>query len=162
MRVIDSVEVLYLSLMQRWERTAPADRHEGERDGITARNTQAERLAFVIGNIAVGRHADSVYSTLARYTRRDDGNSYISKDPSWMVQPVSLTDGWYFEGCTSLIQKQSVLNHLGKLGLSGVFSQAAEDFVANKSIQKYFPKVEDEPEILERIRAWDEEHNCCV
>lgn len=156
MRVTEPVEVLYLTFMHRWQRTAPPDQHLGELDGKPARNTQTERLALVLRNIAVGPNAEQVYSTLARYTRRKDGNSYVSKDHSWMEQPHLLSHGWYFEACTSLVQKQAVLHNLGRLGLSGAFSQAAEDFVADLPIERYFPTEADEPTVLAKIRAWEE------
>mgnify|MGYP001810446238 CR=1 FL=1 len=159
MRVIEPVEVLYLSLKHRWERTAQPDRHEGELDGVPTRNTQVERLAFLLKKIALGRHSERIHSTLARHTGRNDGNSYVSKDPSWMEQPTILTDGWYFEGCTSLVQKQAILHNLGKLGFSGPFCQATEDFVANKSIKKYLPNEDDEKEVLARIQAWEEKQD---
>ena len=139
-------------------RTAPPDRHEGEKGGKRIRNTQIERLAFVLGNIGVGREAEQTYSTFALDSRRNDGNSYVSKDPSWMKQPTPLTDGWYLEGCTSLVQKQAMLHNFRKLGLSSAFGQAAEDFVANKSIEDYFPTDADEPAIRARIDALEEEH----
>ena len=158
MRVIEPVEILYLTRMQRWQRTAPPDQHQGELDGIPTRNSQTERLIYVLRDIAVGPRANNTYSILARYSRRNDGNSYISQNTSWMIQPVELSNGWYFEGCTSLVQKQSILHHLGKLGLSSIFSQAVEDFVANKSIEGYLPTEADEPAIRARIQAWEEKN----
>lgn len=155
MRVIHPVEILYLSLMHRWERTAPDDRHEGLLDGKPARNTQAARLVYVLQKIAAG-NAERVYSTLARYTRRNDGESYISKNPAWMEQPFPLSDGWFFEGCTSLIQKHAVVHNFSKLGLSGAFSQAVEDFVAHKPIDQYFPTEAEEEKVLAKITEWNQ------
>lgn len=152
MRVADPVEILYLSLMHRWDRTAPPDRHEGLLDGEPARNTQTARLVYVLQKIAAG-NVERVYSTLARYTRRNDGESYISKNPSWMEQPFPLGDGWFFEGCTSLVQKHSVVHNFSKLGLSGAFGQAVEDFVAHKPIEQYFPTEAEEERILAKIHA---------
>ena len=152
MRVTEPVEILYLSLMHRWQRTAPPDRHEGLLDGEPARNTQTARLIYVLQKIAAG-NAERVYSTLARYSRRNDGQSYVSKDPSWMEQPFPLGDGWFFEGCTSLVQKHSVVHQLSKLGLSGAFGQAVEDFVAHKPIEQYFPTEAEEEQILAKIHA---------
>lgn len=151
-RISDTVELLYLALMHRWETTAPPDRHEAFLDGEPARNTQITRLAYVLDKIAVPRE-DDVYSTLARYTRRNDGNSYISKDKSWMEQPHPLRGGWFFEGCTSLVQKQEIIQRLTKLGLSPAFVACVDDFVAGKSIKAYFPTEAEEAEIIARIKA---------
>ena len=126
-RVIEPVEIMYLSLMSRWMRTAPPDRHKGEKGGKRIRNTQIERLAFVLRNIGVGPRAEQTYSTIALHSRRSDGNSYVSKDPSWMHTPTPLTDGWYFEGCTSLAQKQAELHNLGKLGFKASSSTSSPD-----------------------------------
>jgi hypothetical protein len=147
----DPVELLYLSLMLRWERTAPPDREQGTLDGEPARNTQISRMAYVLQKIAAGTK-ERAYQTLARYTRRNDGESYISKDSSWMKEPYLLGEGWFFEGCTSLVQKQSSLQHLTKLGLSGVFVACADDFVAGNSVEKYLPIDEEQEEILRKIR----------
>jgi hypothetical protein len=159
-RVIDPVEILYLYFMDRWQRTAPPDRHGGYLDGDPARNSQTARLVFMLRKIAAG-NPERHYGTLAVYSRREraEGDSYISKDPTWMKEPADLGDGWYFEGCTSLPQKQQkVLHYLGKLGLSPEFCQAAEDFVANKPIDKYLPTEAEEPAVLEKIRKWGEQH----
>lgn len=155
MRVINPVEILYLSLMHRWEKTSPPDRHEGLLDGEPRRNTQTSRLAYILQKIAAGK-VEKVYSTLARHTPRNDGESYISKNSSWMKEPYSLGDGWFFEGCTSLVQKHGVVHNFSKLGLSGAFSNAVEDFVANKSIERYFPTETEEELILAKIKAWEQ------
>ena len=157
MRVVEPVEILYLTLMQRWERTAPPDKHQGELDGADTRNTQAERLKYVLEKIAMGNKVttERVYSTLARYTRRQDGESYISRESSWTQQPEALSGGWYFEGCTSLPQKLSIVDSLSHVGLSGPFVQATADFVSYKPIEQYLPTEADEPEINKRISAWE-------
>lgn len=152
MRVTNPVEILYLSLMHRWQRTAPIDRHEGLLDGKPARNTQTARLVYVLQKIAAG-NVEHVYSALARHTRRNDGESYISKNSSWMENPFPLGDGWFFEGCTSLAQKHFVVQQLSTFGLSGAFGQAVEDFVAHKPIEQYFPSEEEEEQILTKIHA---------
>src|SRR5437867_1017338 len=115
MHLKDPVELLYLSLMLRWELSAPPDKHEGVLDGETERNTQISRMAYALQKIAAG-NVERTFQTLARYTRRNDGESYISKDASWMKEPYPLWDGWYLEGCTSLVQKQSFLQYLTKVG----------------------------------------------
>lgn len=161
-RVIDPVEILYLSFMERWQRTAPSDRRQGYLDGETARNTQTARLVFLLEKIAAGND-ENIYSTLAVHSRRKraEGDSYISKDPTWMKQatPIAHSKGWFFEACTSLKQKkEKVLHHLGKLGLSAAFCESAEDFVEGKRIDQYFPTEAEEPAVWEQIRKWEEQH----
>ena len=148
----EPVEILYLALMQRWERDAPPDGRQGLLDGVPERNTQKSRMVYLLQKIAVP-HEDLVYQTLARYTRRNDGESYFSRDSSWMKEPCALGKGWYFEGCTSLHQKQDCLKQLTRVGLSPSFVRAADDFVAGLSIESYFPTDEEGNEILERIKA---------
>lgn len=157
MRVLEPVEVFYLVMMKRWEGSAPPDRHQGLLDGEPTRNTQTQRLKYVLDKIAIGvpGHADRIYSTLAQYTRRQDGESYISKNPTWMQEPEKLSEDWYFEGCTSLPQKENVIAALSHAGLSAAFLNATRDFVAHRSIEKYFPIAEDEAEINRRIQKWE-------
>ena len=157
MRVVEPVEILYLSLMQRWERSAPPDRHQAFLDGEVTRNTQTERLKYVLGKIALGRPetTERVYSTLSLRTRRQDGESYISRKSTWMQQPEPLSGGWYFEGCTSLEQKLNVVSALTYVGLSGPFVQATAEFVANRPIERFLPTADDEDEINRRIQAWE-------
>lgn len=157
MRVVVPVEVLYLSLMHRWERTAPADKHHGYLDGQPTLNTQTARLKYVLEKIAAGstETTERVYSTLARYSRRNDGESYVSRNMNWMKQPEDLSDGWYYEACTSLKQKLSVVAALSHVGLSSRFVQAVAEFVSSRSIEDFFPTAEFEEEITRRIRAWE-------
>lgn len=155
MCITDPVEGVYLLLMIRWQRHAPPDGHQGLLDGEPERNTQISRMVYVLQKIAIG-HGDQVYQALAKHTRRDDGNSYISKDPSWMIEPRSLDEGWFFEGCTSLIQKQWILQQLTRVGLSHTFINCADDFVANNSVEKYFPSPEEAEEIVSRLREKDD------
>lgn len=154
MRIMDTVELLYLGLMYRWEKTAPDERHEGSLDGKPVRNTQVSRLVFLLQKIAAGNE-NQTYQKLARYTRRNDGNSYVSNDCSWMKEPSQLNGDWYFEGCMSLVQKQDVLQNLLKLGLSTTFVNCADSFVANQSVKKYFPTKEEYGQICLKIK--DEE-----
>lgn len=157
MRVVEPVEILYLSLMQRWEQSAPRNKHQGLLDGELARNTQTERLKYVLEKVALGAPstAQRVYSTLARNTRRQDGESYISKNSAWMEQPEALSGGWFFEGCTSLEQKLNVVAALSHVGLSGPFVQATAEFVSYRPIDRFLPTADDEPEINRRIQAWE-------
>jgi hypothetical protein len=147
MRIMDTVELLYLELMYRWEKSAPADRHEGLLNGKHVRNTQVSRMVFLLQKIAAGNE-NQTYQKLARYTVRNDGNSYIAKDCSWMKEPTKLNEDWYFEGCTSLVQKQDILQNILRLGLSTTFVNCADSFVANQSVEKYFPTKEEYERIV--------------
>ncbi len=143
MRVKDSVEILYLTLMYRWETTAPEDRKQGLLDSEPERNTQMARMVYLLNTVATGNE-DRTFRKLSVYTPREDGESYISRNPSWMKQPKELFGGWYFEGCSSLQQKHFILQNLTKVGLSPVFVACADDFVAGKSIKRYFPTKAEE------------------
>ena len=149
MGIKNSVEYLYMSLMLRWERSAPPDRHQGSLDGEPARNTQITRMAYILTKIAAGQE-ERTYQLLSRHSRRDDGNSYISQDASWMKEPHPLSGRWYFEGCTSLVQKQDILQGLTKLGLSPTLVSCIDEFVAGKSIEHRLPSEEEAEEILRR------------
>ncbi len=156
--ITDPVEVLYLVLMLRWERSAPPDQHEGLLDDQPERNTQITRLAYVLRKVAAGT-GDRVFTKLERFTRRDDGHSYVSKDSTWMIQPYPLARGWSFESCTSLNQKQAILQQLTRVGVSATFVACADDFVAGKSVEKYLPTDEEEEEILRRIKREEIDHD---
>jgi len=142
MTIRNSVEYLYQVLMLRWEEAAPPDNHEGILDGEPVRNTQVTRMAYILRKIPSG-NSDSVFRTLEVHTRRRDGKSYVSKDRGWMEQPYPLLDGWYFEGCTNLSQKQGILQQLTKVGLSAGFVACCDDFVAGNSIRKHLPTLEE-------------------
>ncbi len=148
----NTVEILYLSRMLRWERMAPPDRHKGLLDGVSEFNSQTARLAYVVKLIAAGTE-DRVYTVFERFTRRDDGHSYISRDGSWMNGPYALSSGWYFEGCTSLEQKQQCIRSVIQLGLSALFERCFDDFVAGRSVAAYMPTIEEQEEILEYLRV---------
>ena len=158
MRLKDPIEVLYLALMSRWGKSAPPDGRQGLLDGEPERNTQISRMVYLLRKVAAGAE-ERTYNTLARYSRRKDGESYISRASAWMEEPRELGKGWYFEGCTSLPQKQEILLGLRELGLSARFVACADDFVACKSIQKYFPTEEEENEILAKIKEQEERKN---
>jgi hypothetical protein len=150
-RLSDPVELLYLALMLRWERTAPPDQHQGSLDGLPVRNTQIARMADLLRKIGAGE-SERVFRSLARYARRNDGRSYISKDHAWMIEPCPLLDGWFFEGCVSLERKQAILQNLTKLGFSSDFVACTDEFVAGRSIQKYLPTDEEQAEIVIKLR----------
>lgn len=151
MQLEDPVEILYLGLMLRWETTSPLDGHQGLLDGEPKRNTQISRMVYLLRKIAAGNE-ERTYQVLADFTRRDDGESYISRDPSWMREPERLNEKWFFEGCTSLVQKQSFLEHLTKLGLSSAFVACADAFVSGESVRKFVPTEAEQNEILRKVR----------
>jgi hypothetical protein len=99
MRLRQPIEILYLTLMSNWHKAAPPDGHLGELDNLPTRNTQISRLAYILNKIAVPKF-DRIFSALATHVRREDGESYISKDRSWMIEPTELGGGWHLEGCT--------------------------------------------------------------
>jgi hypothetical protein len=150
MTVKEPVEFLYLALMLRWETSAPPLGKQGLLDGKAERNTQISRMVYVLRKLATGA-IDKTFYSLSRTARRYDGNAYISMDKSWMKEPTELFDGWYFEGCTNLIQKQKILQGLPQLGLSPVFVACADDFVAGKSVRQYIPSENEVTEILEDL-----------
>ncbi|MFM9913374.1 MAG: hypothetical protein ACKVN9_07570 [Methylophilaceae bacterium] len=147
-------EILCLCLMLQWERSAPPDRHKGELDGKPEINSQISRMAYLLKKVAaiqqiVGKEKN-LYQVLATHSRRNDGESYISKKSFWMKSPTLLSDGWYFEGGTSLIQKQDILQILTKLGLSATFARCVDDFVAGESVEGYLPNSEEQEEIIQK------------
>lgn len=155
MGIENTVEYLYLTFMARWENSAPPDRHQGLLDGEPERNTQITRLVYIIRKIAAGQ-SDKVYSALSVGSRRKDGSSYISKSRDWMEHPYPLSDGWYFEGCTSLIQKQEIIQSLSRVSCSGALIAAIDDFVAGKSIKPHLVLDEATEELLLQIVRDDE------
>lgn len=146
------VEGLYLALMLRWEKNAPPDGCWGDLDGKPACNSQKARMAYLLQKIGVGDER-RVFPVLARYSTRRDGRSYISRDPNWMEDPTHLLDDWYLEGCTSLKQKQDILQRLTKLGLSPAFVACADDFVAGLSVKGYIPSEEEGWNIIRDYEA---------
>lgn len=158
MRLREPVEFLYLALMQRWERSAPPDKHQGFLDGEPERNTQISRFAYVITKVAAG-NVERTFCSLRDSTKRNDGESYVSKNASWMKEPYPLHSGWYFEGCCNLEMKKEFLGHLLHLGLSRGFIECARDFVEGKSVEKYLPTPEEEDEVIKRYLAREEAKN---
>lgn len=156
MRINNAVEVLYLALMHRWEKSAPPDRKQGILNGEHETNSQIARLAFVLKKVGASRK-DCVFPILSRHTVRKDGRSYVSQDSSWMEQPYALWDGWFLEGCTSLEQKQWIVQQLTHAGLTATFVRCADDFVAGKSIESYFPTEDETREIIERSKLVEEQ-----
>lgn len=155
MLLLEPVEIVYLFKLLHWEANAPPDGHAGTLDGKRERNTQITRLAFVLGLVGGGLE-ERVYPALARHTRRRDGNSYVSKNSAWMQQPYPLGGGWCFEGCTSLIQKQAIVQALTNTCVSARFVACADDFVAGRSVTKCFPTEMELAESLARARALEQ------
>ena len=154
MGIKNTVEYLYLVLMLRWEKTAPPDNREGLLDNKRERNTQKARMTFILRKVAAGQEKRA-YMHLSRFSRRNDGNSYVSNDFSWMKAPCSLGDGWFLEGGTSLIQKQQILQHLTKLELSPYLVDCIDEFVAGRSISNRVPSEAEQEEILRRSIAME-------
>jgi hypothetical protein len=155
MHVLDPVECLYLSLMHRWQTTAPPDHHTGLLDGEPAENSQVARLAYVLNKIAVGQ-VDAMFARLEKLTVKRDGTSHISRDMRRMCNPYPLWDGWYLEGCMSLEAKLDIVRQLRQLGLSPTFVRSVESFVANEPIDRYFPSQQEQEEV---IRRFEREHS---
>ena len=157
MGVKTSEEVLWLALMLRWENVGVPDRDPCTLDGKPAINSQIERMAYILRKLG----DEGQFQTLCVHTRRADGRSYISKDSSWMENPVDIGDGWFFEGCTSLPQKRVILGALSKVGCSTPFVECCEEFVAGGSVRRFLPNKEEaermlaepEPSAMERFEV---------
>lgn len=154
MHVLDPVECLYLSLMQRWQTTAPPDHHTGLLDGEPAENSQVARLAYVLKKIAAGQ-VDETFARLERLTVKRDGSSHISRDKRRMRAPHPLYGDWWLEGCMSLATKLDIIRQLRQLGLSPAFVRSVESFVANEPIDRYFPSLQEQKEIVRRFERDD-------
>lgn len=150
MSIQNCVELLYLGLMLRWEASAPPDRHLGILEGKAARNTQTARLVFVLRKMAAGTNGD-IYRTLAVHTRRNDGHSYISDDPSWMKSPTQLEPGWYIEGCESCQQKFELIEQLRRCGVSQTFIECVKEFVAFGPIKQYMPSETEQRTLVNEL-----------
>ena len=144
--------------MLRWEENSPPDGRQGLLDGEPERNTQISRMVFILQKVGLGS-VEKAFGVLSLDSRRNDGESYISKNKSWMEEPRELLDGWYFEGCTSLIQKQEILQGLREAGLSAAFVACADDFVAGKSVRGYLPSEEEQNEIVARFKQQEKNKN---
>ena len=111
--------------------------------------TQITRMAYIVRKIAAGQE-ERIYQSLSRYSRRDDGHSYVSLDSSWMSNPYPLSRGWFFEGRTSLKQKQEILQNLTRVGISQFMLNCIDEFVAGNSIARFAPSDEQAEEILRK------------
>ena len=142
--MMEPEEYLYLSALSQWERDAPRD---------SVQNTQIARMVKVLRLLGID---DQKMKKLERNTRRRDGRSPISQDRSWMNLPNALGQGWYFEGNMSLVEKKKILHDLPKLGLaSRDFANCAENFVAGRSVQKYWPSHEDAVRLIKQWKLPD-------
>jgi hypothetical protein len=146
-------EYFYLALLSKWERKAPPDKHWSRLDGKPAQNTQTARMARLL-TIVTGLD-DATMRKLERYTKRNDGNSYVSKNSSWMREAYPLGKGWYFEGNMSLLDKKKIIHSFPEMGISSrEFASCAQDFVEGKSISKYWPSEE---EAVRQIEQWEKQ-----
>lgn len=156
-RLKNTVELLYLHYMLRWQRTAPPDRHKGLLDGVSTMNSQTSRLGYVLVKIAAGDE-ERTYRLLAESNRREKGGHsrpYFSKDATKLVNPYPLSNGWFLEGCASLPQKHGFTQHLTKLGLSPRFVACLDDFIAGADISGYIPTLEEQEELLLHLEGQD-------
>jgi hypothetical protein len=53
----------------------------------------------------------------------------------------------------SLVQKQHVLQHLTRVGLSAAFAACADDFVAARSVDRYAPTIAEQEEALRALEC---------
>jgi hypothetical protein len=146
MGVKTSEECFWLALMLRWENVGVSDGGSCTLDGKPAINSQIRRMAYILRKLGAG--AEGRFRTLSVHNRRQDGGSYISKDSSWMEEPVDIGDGWFFEGCTSLRQKRDILGALSKLGYSTPFVECCEEFVAGNNVRRFLPRKEEAERML--------------
>lgn len=151
MRLNKVDEIFLAGLMLRWQITAPDDRKEGLLDGHPIQNSQSSRMQYALQKLCVGIE-DKCYNALSRYSRRTDGNSFISRDSFWMLAPHLLTSEWYLECKMSLEQKLIILSNLNKIGFSTALTNCVCDFVAGKEIDKYFPTGDESNDILEKCK----------
>lgn len=152
MRLKDPVEVFLLYLMHQWMESAPESGRTGLHQGEPKVNSQMMRAAYILKVIGFAEE-DKVFNKLAVHCRRNDGHSYISKDAAWMEKPLELGGGWYFEGGTSLVQKQGILSSLTKIGYSPTFVSAADTFVAGQPVSEFFPTDEEAKLLLSQIKS---------
>ena len=138
-------------LLLRWQTAAPAVLKEGLLDDVPTKNSQSSRMKYALQKLCIGME-DRCYSALSRYSRRTDGNSFISKDSTWMLAPYHLDGEWHLECKMSLEQKLNILSYLKRIGFSSALTSCVCDFVAGKEINKYFPTEEESVEILHKCK----------
>jgi hypothetical protein len=124
-------------MMRRWQLLAPPD-GRGGRIGLTpVANHQVTRQALLLAFLS--RFDDDLLARLAQLARGRQGADYLSRDPDRLTNPYPISRGWHIEGCTNLGQKLGLLRLLRELGFSPDFVQAAQDFGANESVERYLP-----------------------
>lgn len=148
MRHYTTVECLYLTRMMNWQRKAPADGHQGILDGSEVRNTQYRRLAFVLRLLGAGNEVE-VFSTLEQYSRRQDGESYITRRPADSTDWTLICGDWYLRKTMSMSQRETtIIDHLVRVGLSGRMVTAITRFVKGKPIDGCMPTEQEQCAIL--------------
>ncbi|MBU1229195.1 MAG: hypothetical protein KKA55_06095 [Proteobacteria bacterium] len=155
MELRNTVEYLYYAKMLKWERSAPPLGHQALLDGTLAKNTQIERLLFILRLIAAGNE-DKFYNCIAVYNRHGSGNSYISKNTKWMRDVKVLSNGWLLEGTLSLPQKQDMIQSLTKCGVSPALVACVDDFIEGKSIAQLAPNGAELLLMLSKMRDRNE------
>lgn len=148
-------ELKLLALLLKWQNDAPKDGCLFRGGLLEERNTQVTRLGYFL-RIIVQNNDDyeRIYKQLELVTRRTrDDNSYFSQQSSWMKEPYCIKENWFFEGCTSLRQKQGFIHEMTKIRLSSgsrLSTQCvdcASDFIAGKNLEEYQPP-EDSKEFV--------------
>lgn len=150
------VEVLFLSLMLRWEETAPPDKKQGLLDGKPERNTQMSRMAYILKKVAIGVENKYFQRLAVGASWSKPGGRYLDKNKEHMENPIYLNNGWWLDGCASLERKLEMMRDLTKLGLSPAFTNCACDFVAGKSVASYMPTERRQDEIIQALRGVEE------
>lgn len=156
MRLRDPVEILFLGLMLRWEKTAPPNMKQGMLDTETERNTQMSRMAFVLNKVAVGVEDEYFQKLAVGASWSKPSGRFLDKNKEHMENPIALHKGWWLDGCASLERKLEMMQDLTKLGLSPTFTNCACDFVSGKSVASYMPTESEQDEIIHALRDTDE------
>lgn len=151
MRLSDVTEIFFAALLLKWELTAPEDKKVGTLDGERTQNSQQERMARALRVISTGWE-DKYFSKLTLKWRKNDGRSYISKDSSGMNKPIYINNGWWFDGCASLQDKQGMMQSFTQLGYTPTFVRCVNTFIAGESIQSFIPTDEEQEIIISKIR----------
>jgi hypothetical protein len=155
-------EYCYLSRLTKWEKTAPLDGRMGSLDGADVENSQTARMARLL-QLVVGTDA-TTYQKLAKWTQRRNGKFKVSADKSQLRAPYEIVSGWYFEGNMSLKEKHAIIEDLPSLGIISIaFVPCAQDFVAAKSVEKYWPDTDETRNLFQKWlgdeRYWPDAHS---
>lgn len=129
---MDSIEMLLVFCMGKWESTAPPPGRKGIYRGVEMENSQQARLQHLLDLIGF-IDADRTYSTLAVRTRRPrTGDSIITTNKPEHALP--LKGRWYLDSCLDLERKLDVVDALWHVGYSREFIEGARRFVAGTPI----------------------------